>query len=164
MTAVAGGSSQSSEQRFCQPERTEYVGLECEFKIFAVRVGERCERDRAKSRRIIDEHVQSPERSEYLDCNRVDIVRFRYISCNPARLWLLTHQAFHSVAVAGNESHLCSAIEQHSDQRQPQAGRSSRNCHSHAFPCALCLGLVQFRRFVLEFSCHFTSYNSASFS
>src|SRR5215472_5190293 len=157
MTSVACGSSQGSKQRFGQSKGTEHIGLECEFEILAVSVSERCERDRAKSRRIIDEHVQSPERSEYLDCDPVDIVLFRHISCDPACLWLFTHQTFYSVAVAGNESHPCSAVEQHSNQRQPQARRSPRNCHSHAFPSVLYLSLVHFRSLGFEFSCHGTS-------
>src|SRR5215831_6481419 len=73
MASFARGSSQSSQQGFCQTKRTQYIGLQGKFKIFAVRVRERRQRNRPQAGSIIDKHVEASQRAEDLHRNRISV-------------------------------------------------------------------------------------------
>src|SRR5215472_10714432 len=116
--SFARGRSQSSQQGFCQSKRTQYIGLQGKFKIFAVRVRERRQRNRPEAGSIIDKHVEASQRSEDLHRNRISVSLLRYISRDAVRAWPLAGYALHSVSIASNERHSCSTVEQDPHQRK----------------------------------------------
>ena len=118
--SFAGRGRERPQQRLGQAERTDQVGGERAFQVFAIRIAEESERHRAEVGGIVDQDIQAAELARDLHGDRIDVVLRRDVADDAVRAGMSGGDAIDAFAVRATNATRAPRARNSSSRARPR--------------------------------------------